>query len=642
MTASVFALLAASLAVLPTDRLAMADRLFNRGEFADARAEYVALKGAREIAADELLYRLAECERALGDGAASRAHYGELLASFPQSRHADRSRLFRALAGTEAERRAELQALDSDRVEPSVRATALYHLGVLTGDAARLARAVQLDPKGRLAPYARFRRAAILLESKDADERRAAIGELLEIAFGDNRELAPEALYLAGARSYAENRHGEAASLLRRYLKLYPDGKMAGAVRTMCAWSYYRSGRYADALAICGDAKGDDCDYLRAALANATGDTVRARDLMTAYLEAWPRGRYRANVELALSRLEFADAEKRNDAAKILESAKRSAALSKSPADRLRLGWAFERMGDEREAMAEYLALARAEPGSNEAVEALLRKALIDIRAGRWSPAELALAEALKTQPKSAHRAELLYWRGLASCRLDHETEGAALLKEALALGLGLDQAREARLVLADRDYNEGHVEAAREEYRRLVREGATERMGAAKLLSVGRFLLEGTNAVEEAGMCAKALAALDRSEWRQAAWALLGASEERRGEFTAAIASYRKAMAEKTETEARGAAALALGRLETRAGEYDAAIATLGEAVKANARNAPARLEAYLNLARACEAKGDFANACAYATVVVTLFNDPAAAAEAERILKAHPEARK
>ena len=95
MTLSAFLL--AAIAVIPADRLAMADRLFNRGEYAAARVEYAALSGEKSIPADEVIYRLAECDRALGKSAEARRGYGELLEKFPTSPRADRSRLMRAL-----------------------------------------------------------------------------------------------------------------------------------------------------------------------------------------------------------------------------------------------------------------------------------------------------------------------------------------------------------------------------------------------------------------------------------------------------------------------------------------------------------------------------------------------------------------
>ena len=636
--------LLAALAVLPSDRMAMADRLFDRGRYAEAKTEYVALKGAEGVAEDELLYRLAECARALGDKAAARAAYGDLLNRFPLTRHAARARLMRALAGTEAEQRDELRLLDSDQVPAALRATALYHLGQLTNDADAFARCAKLDPSGRYAPFAKFRHAALSADSADPAVRRSAIGELMEIHFGKDKDLAREALYLAAMRSYGDKRHGEASSLFRRYLKVYPNDTRAANARTMAAWSDYLVGKYADAAALCGDGTAtEDAAYLLGACAYGMGDYAKARPLLTHYLEAYPNGKYRTAVELPLARMAFDEAEKGEDASRTIEAARRSAALSKSAADRLRLAWAYEKGGRTDEALAEYAAVARDFPGTDDAAESLFRKAMVDLRAQRWSAAELALAEALSSGRNAKRKAESLYWRGVAANMLGHATEGAAHLTEALKLGLSLDQSREARLLLADNDFNAGRAAEAKAAYAKLVREGACDRMSAAKMRSVGRFLLEsplGEPTLEEAKTCARAMVVhADTPEWRQAAFALQGSVEEKAGEFNAAIDSYRRCMAEKIRTEETKAVALALGVLESKAGAYDEAERSLKEAVTLNASDAGRRAQAYLWLARNAEAKGDPRGACAYATVVVSLFDDAALVDAARKILEAHPE---
>ena len=637
------ALLFAAATVLPSDRMAMADRMFDRGDWAGARTEYAALRGAEGVAEDELLYRLAECARALKDNAAARAHYGELIDRHPLSRHAVRARLNRALAGTEAERRSELRLLDSDAVPAPVRATALYHLGVLNGDADAFARAAKLDPKGPYAVYARFRHAALVAENPDPAVRRQAIGELMEIARGADRDLAREAVYLAATRSYADRRHAEASLLFARFLKTWPDDARAEHARTMAAWSDYLVGKYAEAAALCGERATDDFAYLRAACAQATGDRAKAKELMTRYLEAYPDGRYRAAVELPLARMAFDEAEKGGDVAKSIEAAKRSAELSKGAPDRMRLAWAYEKAGRTDEALAQYQGVARDFPSTDEAAEALFRKAMIDLRAKRWSAAELSLAEALAGGRNAPRRAEALYWRGIAASQLGHVEASCGFLAEALKLGLSLDAAREARLLLADADYAAGRLAAAKAAYAALVAEGACVRMNAAKIRSVGRFLLEcreGEPALNEAKVCAKALVdAGGTPEWRQAGYALRGAAEEAGSEFAAAIASYRACMAEPVRTEETRPVSLALGILECNAQDHAAADLTLQEALKLNAADAGARAKAYLWLARNSERAGNARDACAYATVVVSLFDDAALAAEARKILEAHPE---
>lgn len=637
------ALLLSAITVLPSDRMAMADRMFDRGDYTNAKAEYAALKGVAGVAADELLYRLAECARALKDTAAARQAYGELLSRYPLSRHAARARLQRALLGTDEEKRSELKILDSDQVPSSLRATALYHLGVLNSDAATLERCVKLDPKGAYAIYAQFRHAALVAEDPDPAVRRTAIGELMGIARGADKDLAREAIYLAATRSYGDKRYAEASLLFARFLKAYPTDARAADARLMSAWSDYLVGKYADAAALCGNGETDDFAYLLAACAQASGDLPRARELMTRYLENYPQGRYRAAVELPLSRMAFEEAEKGGDVAKTIEAAKRSAALSKSAADRLRLAWAYEKGGREGEAMAEYQGVARDFPSTDDAAEALFRKAMLDLRAKRWSAAELSLAEALATGRNPTRRAEALYWRGIAAEQMGHGEESGRFLAEAVRLGLSLDQAREARLLLADADFKAGRLASAKASYAALVAEGACARMSAAKIHSVGRFLLdcaEGAPALIEAKTCAKALVeAGGTPEWRQAGYALRGAAEEAGSEFAAAIGSYRACLAEKVRTEETRAVSLSLGILESKAGETEAADKTLKESLRLNANDAHRRAQGYLWLARNSAAAGDVRGACAYATVVVTLFDDAALMAEAKKILDAHPE---
>lgn len=627
-------LLIAATAILPLDRLSMADRLFNRGDYSRSLAEYSALVGEKSIDADELLYRLGECNRMLGNNKQARASFSEMLDKFPLSKYADKARLAKAFCGTEDEQRVELKILDADKVEPSVRAAALYRLGILTDDAAVLSRAIKVDPKGRYAAYANFHRASILSKSSDAKERRVAVSALLEIAFGADKSLAPEALNLAALQCYSDKRYSEASSLFRRYLKLYASGKHATEARRMAAWSEYLSSRYTGAIELCGDGNTDDLAYLKAVCTHALGDGDGAVVLFRKYLEDYPEGRYREGAELPLARIGFSKAEKEGDALKALEFASRAYSLSSMPADGLRLAWAYERANKISEAAAEYAKIAKANPKTETGAEALYRLALIDLRAGRWSAAELSLAEALASGAIGSREAMAYYWRGVAAMHLEHESEGAGFLRKALEAGLPMDELREARLMLADWDLKSDRTSQAKDAYSKLVAEGACDRMSAAKILQVGKML-----GGENSKICAKALVANGSAQWRQAGYVLLGMAEEDAQSYAAALDAYRKAMAEKAEVEDLAAGALRLGVLEGRAGNLDASDVALKRAIALNAANPRARAQAYLALASNCVARKDYKGARGYATVVATLFSDSELCAEAEGILKSCPE---
>ena len=613
----------------------MADRLFNNGKYEEAEKEYRAISGQEGIAADEILFRLAESDRLAGRTDAALKGYTELFTKHPESAHATRARFLNAMGRTGLERRRLLAELDSDRVDLETRTAALYHLGSEASDTEVLERCVKLDPKGKYAPYANLKYGTLLNASKDPAVRRKGVEVLLGLAFGGG-ELADEALYLAAIQSYREKKYGEAGSLFRRYRKNHPKGEHFEETRSMAAWCDFLQGRYADAAALCGEGEADDLAYIRAACAYSTGDNETALRLFRKYLDDYPKGAYRADAELPIARIEFDRAAVTNDVAKTIESAKRGFGLSKLAADQLRLAWAYEKAGKPVEAAAEYAQIAKSFPGGEEAAEAMFRKAMIDARGDNWSAAELALAEAMASGKLGKRTAEATYWRGVAAMRLGHEVEGSGFLENAVAAGIGLDESREARLMVADFDYRSGRVEQAKTAYAKLVKEGACERMSAARILAVGRLV-----DVAEAEICARALVKSETSEWRQAGWGLLGDCEAKREGYSAAIEAYRKCLAEPAKTESAASAALALGRLEFRAGEFENAERTLKRAIELNAANARVRAEAYVTLAKNAGAKGDWKSAVAYATVVASLFDDAEFCAEAKKIIDAHPEAK-
>lgn len=619
------ALLLAAISITAGDRLAMADRLFNKGAYQDALKEYKTIYRNDGSDKDDLLYRLAECYRALGSNVEARRIYSLLVKNFPASKYAHRSRLMAALAVENPVRKEELLLLDSDSVPNDIRAAALYYIGVADNDAEKLSRSIKLDPKGKYAAYAKLRRASILATSGSAKEKRDAVQLLTDIAFGEDKEFAEDALYLAAATSYGDKKYREAGSLLHRYLKSYPSGKYRADVIRVCAWCDYLQGKYADALVLCQQLECEDTAYIAGAAHYALRENAIALAKFKDYLQKYPAGKYRSEAELPLARLEFTDAEASGDDSRLVDAAQRAVNLGSMPQDRLRLAWAYEKVGRLEDAIAEYNDLAEKHPGTKEATEAMYLKAMIDLREGRWNAADLALKEALAGSLDTRRTAEAKYWRGIAAVKLEHEEEGVALLKDALQLGLSLDMTREARLIIADFEYNRGNIETAQAEYRDLVANGAAARMSAKKAFTVGKLI----NSKE----CAKALIDSETPEWRQAGYSLLGSIEDGEKNYRAAMEAYRSAVEELVETDELPKTVLRLGVLETENGEFDKAEQTLVKAVDLNKDNVMARAEAYLNLAKVAVGKGDREKAGGYATVVATLFDKTPFAAEAERI---------
>lgn len=626
--------LAAALAIAPSDRMAMADRLFNRGDYVSARKEYVALENEKSLDRAQraaLLYRLIAIGKAQKDDAFVRAKGTAFLNEFPGHEKETQVRFFRALAGNDTEKIAELRDLDRDDVPKDIRAGALCILGTQLNDDSLLDRSIKLDPRGGYTAYAKSTRATKLMKSTDPADRRRAVELFNDLIYGKDPELSKEALYAATYMSYSDGKYSEADSLAKRFLQKYPADTRVRAVRSILAMSNYRLGRYVAALDFCTDDNDEWQLLVQASAHERLGHRVEARKAAERGLTLFPKGECRAMLELTRAHLDFADAADRQDKKGALEAARRAAEISKSSADRLRVAWALENNGEFTEAEEEYSLLARDFPNTEISADALYRRAMSLLRREQWSAAEISLDEAIASGKLASERqSSAYYWRGIAANKLGHVQESVDLLRKALAGSLSLNERREARLVIADADYNDGRREEAVSAYAELVREGALERMSAAKTLAVGKLLPE-----EEARLCAKALIENKSPEWRQAGYAFLGDLEWAAENFTAAAYAYQQCLDEPCQSEVISHVSLVLGRYFVREGNVLDGEKTLRRAVELNSDNNEARASAYIGLAQAALLRDDTEAAKYYATVVETLYGATQAAAEAKEILK-------
>ena len=585
-------LFAASLALAPADRLQMADKMFAKGMYADAAAEYAALKGEKTVSSDDIAFRIAECDR---------------------------------MTGREKEALAAYDSLILRDIPAPMRAVALYRLACARNDASLFLKCEQTDPKGRYAAFSKLKRALVLSKSGNPAERREATGIFFDLSMSPDKSVAEEALYAAATLAYGDKRWNEAAILFGRLIKGGKERARAKAAVVPYAWSSFLAGRYTECMSVCGESVEDDLFYLRASSLIALDRKEQGLAELAKYLEAHPRGRYRAAAELPVYRARFDAAVKKGDMPAAVQAAKLAAAASGSAADALRLAWAHEKSGALDEARAEYRRIAEKWPDDPATGEALFANALADLRAGNWNAGELALKEALKRFPKLPRRNEALYWKGVAAMHLGHDAEGVSRLEEALKLGVSLDQTREANLLIAGFEARSGRESDAAKRYSGLLLSGAADRMAAAQLAAVVKLLCECSE--WEAALCgAKALSGRSKDPaFMQTAAAREGQALEGLARSDEAIAAYRRAMSVKAETEEGAAAALALGLLEFRKGEFDAAEKTLADAIARNAGAAgtKSRAKAYRVLADVCRAKGDSLKAKGYETVLKELFGE-------------------
>lgn len=586
---------AVSLALAPSDRMQMADKMFAKGLYAEAAKEYAALKGGKGVLADEIAFRIAECNM---------------------------------MTGREKEALATYDTLVLRDVPVPLKAASLYRLACAKNDVALFLRCEQVDPSGRYASLSRLKRAKLVATGKSAAgaaQRREATGILLDLCASPDKSIAEEALFTAAQLAYSDRRWNESAILFGRLIKSFPDGQRAKAAAAPYAWSLYFLKRYTQCMSICGDSRDDELFYLRAISLLALDRKEQGLAELSKYIEAHPRGRNRNAAERPVQLERYNAAMKNGDAAGAVQAAKLLCDLSDTPEDALRLAWAHEKALSPEKARMQYRKIAKKWPDSPAAGEALFSDAFAYLREKNWNAADLALEEVLRRFPDYPRKNEALYWRGIAAIHLGHSAEGAIRLEEALKAGLSLDQSREANLLIADFEARSGKTEDAAKRFAKLLETGAAERMSATQIAAVLKLLVR-QSLWEPVLAGARSLSARSSDlSFRQISASYEGMSLEGLARFDEAIAAYRKALAVNADTSEGAAAALALGHLEFRKGEFAAAEKTLADAIARNSgpEGLKARARAYRILADVSRAQGDSLKAKGYETVLKELFGE-------------------
>ncbi|MCQ2389356.1 MAG: tetratricopeptide repeat protein [Kiritimatiellae bacterium] len=624
-------------AAAPADRLALGNRFSKLGMYAEARAEYQAVKGNAAVPQDEVLYGIGDCENKLGRKAEAVEAFTAVVEKFPASKLADYARLNKALLSDGETREKELRRLDRPETPKAVR------------------------------DMARFSLAPILSASADAAERRKALGIYLDLSASADAKVAEEATFFASMLSYREGNYVEAATLYATLQKRFPTGRRTVESRVYKAWSEHLAGRPAAALgtasaALAAGATADATEDFLYLKASSLRKLERRGEAASAYgelLAKFPDGRYADAAwreRLALRAADrdhagvLADVEKRGDwpasgAARVFTYAYESAAATTNWAAAVRyarraaaaggdlapralyLAAAYEaRLGQVREAMADWTALLAKYPDCPFAADALRARGMEEIRQQDHKAAHRTLGELARRYPDRAKDAETLYWRGVAARGAGDESEAEARFRETLAAKPDAETARDAKLELAFVLERKGAKTESAKLLAELLDTPAVDRMTPASLAWTAETLLEGDAAM--AASAAKAAGLLERRDvdptWKQIAATLRGRAEEKRGALDAAAAAYARALEQNARTPSAATAALNLGRLETSAADHDKARDHLTEAVER--ANTPELVElrvlAYAALAENEEKRGDREAALKYHLLVGTLFD--------------------
>ncbi len=449
----------------PSDRFVLADELSKLGMHAEALREFEAIRNAKDVPHDEVLFRLGETYRALGRPGLAYNCYVELINSEPASRYVAVARLRRALLSTGTAQERELEEVARDAPD-SIRAAALCCLGDLARDAKNPKKAVDyylraagVSATNDVARSANLNAAALLSESKDPKDWDQALGLYDKLAKADDPRLVAEALFSAAMLNYHAGKYKDAAMRLRRLVAECPDSPRVRESRVFAAWSNYLDGSYLETLKIvsplCGP-DNEDAYYLKASSLRMLERRREAIHAYAALLRAFPKGRYadaawfdylsvvaaqgdNAGVLTMLDEcrdppekyaerawtLGCESALALTNYPKALEFARRVAKDRKSafaPNAVHRLAWLQEQTRDWANAAQTYRELADSWPTNQIAPQALFLAGVCEMKRGLFDKACTDWKNLSVRYPESPYASDALYARAIAVLRRPEKT----------------------------------------------------------------------------------------------------------------------------------------------------------------------------------------------------------------------------
>ena len=450
-------------AALAADRLKLADSMLARGMASAAAVEYEALLKEDGVSKAEVLYRLGESRRQMGEAAKAVSAYDRVIKEFPTSPLMHRARFGRALLLPAAQAEAELVKLDAGGIPDDIRAAALYQLGTISekkpGGAreaiGRYESLVSRYPKHTHADYARIRTAALLSAEPDIASHRKALGMYLDLSASKDPSIAEEALYYAARQSFTDARYEESLTLFRRLKERFPNGRRAKDARVFKAWALYCAGRHNDALltlrADVPEVKGEDELYLAAASLRML---ARYDEAVLAYdeaLKSHPGGRYAADewlerLQVLSSMRDHAGvlrtlADRPDPPDSVAERAwwiagesaqavtniplaiqymrlcsnKKDGVNSKEAT--YTLGWLLSRSGAQKDAAAVFRSVADRWPADKLSAQSLYAAGDSEAKAGDTAAARRDWTRLLSSHPESPYAADALYRRATEEIR---------------------------------------------------------------------------------------------------------------------------------------------------------------------------------------------------------------------------------
>ena len=644
----------AGTAALAEDRLALADRLFARGMYAQALKEYESLRGEKSLAADDVLYRLGEAHIALGDKQKAAAVFRELTSLSPDSPLKFRA-LLRLSSLVEGDERTKLlRRLGASSTPQDIRIPALYRLGLVleaenTPRSAAECRKIYetlaaAGGNGAYAEYGKLRLAAILASSKDPKETAAATRYYTELASSSNAAVAEEALYFKGRLELSKGDAASAAKIFGELAKRFPGGKRVKDASLCAAWSEFKSMHYKEALESLSRAGGsEEALYLKGAVYKELSDNANAVEAWSEQLSSYPTGKYASDAWFGRLGARFARGDRKGVLADMADESKippaylqqalwiggQSAAeeknlplaveylkrLSSIPDAKMlkeasyMLAWSYSGSGSTNEAVNAYHSFAEKWPNDELAPKAMLASADLLDASGRTEESFRDLGWILAKHPKAKESADALYRRMAGEFKAKKFKAAASSAEEFASRFPGDQRIASVLYFLGSAHSANGEKKAAENAFRQCLEKKPPQRIESEVKVSLAQLLKDSGRDDESAALFVSAIDTPSAARMPPPLIAWLCGRLVSLGRLDDAMRVANELVSRNAGGKWNQAAEAFKGRIHELRHETDAAAAAYDAALK---YSEPSRywFDSALSLSSICFQKGDFKKA--------------------------------
>ena len=441
-----------------------------------------------------------------------------------------------------------------------------------------------------------------------------------------------EWLYLKANCERQLTRNEDAIKTYTQIVAQYSDSRMGNPARYETALTYFKMGKYLNAVREADKVKLEPDDmkknvyWLMAESFSALKDADGAIQYYRLIVKDFPQSDIAAEATYRLAHHLQIKGDFREASRYYTLVAENFPKNMLAPKALYASGFCLSKENMGAEALRDWAALVQKYPDDQVVEEALYQKAFGETRIRRDKEALETFRELLKKFPKSRYASDAHYWQGMFLSDQKHWQDAEEELRKALSSSPGKELEREAQFGLAAVLQKTGKLDESAGLLQSLVASPIKDKIPSELVRWLAEYMFDRKKYPESVASAQLLLFRSSGPEWQQTGWGLIGRTHFAEGDMKGAEDAFRKALAVKASTPFAAEAAIRLGDITYGGKNLDESAKSYEQAARLAVDESMlgVRARAYAGLGRVAKSKNDMDGAARYFMSVAILYDDP------------------